>query len=382
MTRARSFLLVTWAGGGNVPPLTVLAGTLAGQGHRVRVLGPRGMAARFSGAGIAFQAHRSADEWTDGHPIDWSGPPPTEAQRMAYLRGMAEDVLAECDREPADALVVDYMQSDALAAAEATSLPFAAFVHTLYARVAAADRSPMAAFADLDRINSLRETLGVAPLSRVTRALDRAARVLVATVPALDRPLVPLPANVRYVGPLIEPPGPDHAWAPPEPADLPLVVVSLSTTPMGEVPVLQRIVDALADEPLRVLVTVGDHVPAAALRPAPNSVVSGYVRHSAVLPHAKLVVSHAGLGTVSAALSFGLPMVCVPLGREQPANAEAVEAVGAGRWLHRDAGLEELREVVRDVVSGEQYRRAAGSAADEMASYGNGTLAAAELADL
>ena len=57
------------------------------------------------------------------------------------------------------------------------------------------------------------------------------------------------------------------------------------------------------------------------------------VRHGAVLRHADVLVTHAGLGSVHAALAHGVPMVALPLDREQPANAAAVERIGAGLAL-------------------------------------------------
>jgi UDP:flavonoid glycosyltransferase YjiC (YdhE family) len=52
-----------------------------------------------------------------------------------------------------------------------------------------------------------------------------------------------------------------------------------------------------------------------------------------VLPQAAAVVTHAGLGTVHAALAHGLPLVCLPIGRDQPDNAARVEWHGAGLRL-------------------------------------------------
>ena len=74
-------------------------------------------------------------------------------------------------------------------------------------------------------------------------------------------PLATQPSNVRYVGPVLEGPGPDDGWRPPGVDDgRPLVVVGLGTTPMDEGPVLQRVLSALADAPVRVIATVGDHL--------------------------------------------------------------------------------------------------------------------------
>ena len=58
-----------------------------------------------------------------------------------------------------------------------------------------------------------------------------------------------------------------------------------------------------------------------------------FVPHGEVLPHASLVVTHAGMGTVMSALSHGVPLLCLPLGRDQFFNAAMVERLGAGRAL-------------------------------------------------
>ena len=131
------------------------------------------------------------------------------------------------------------------------------------------------------------------------------------------------PATSATSGPVFEPAASDAGWAPP-PGDDPLVVVSLGTTPMDEAPAVQAILDGLAGAPVRVLAMCGAHLAEATCACPPNATRTGYVRHGAVLPHADLVIDHAGLGTVLAALAHGLPQVCVPLGRDQPANAAAV----------------------------------------------------------
>jgi UDP:flavonoid glycosyltransferase YjiC (YdhE family) len=70
------------------------------------------------------------------------------------------------------------------------------------------------------------------------------------------------------------------------------------------------------------------------------------------------MVNHAGLGSIVAALSFGLPMVCIPLDRDQPHNAERVEAVGAGIRLSPDAAASEIRTAIERVLEEPAYRTA------------------------
>ena len=162
--------------------------------------------------------------------------------------------------------------------------------------------------------------------------LERVDRALVLTSQAFDFP-ARVPANVEYVGPQLEPAEPTPAWASPWPPEdeRPLVVVGLSTTYQAHDPLLERIVAALATLPVRALVTTGGmeaSVDATRQRPprplrAPRQ----------VLPQAAAVVTHAGLGTVHAALAHGLPLVCLPIGRDQPDNAARVEWHGAGLRL-------------------------------------------------
>ena len=59
--------------------------------------------------------------------------------------------------------------------------------------------------------------------------------------------------------------------------------------------------------------------------------------HSEVLPHAAVVVTHGGHGTVVRALAAGVPMVVLHHGRDQADNAVRVTARGAGVSVKRNA---------------------------------------------
>jgi len=89
-TPTARFLLVTWAGGGNVNPLMALARRLLDRGHGVRALGPGELQGRFQADGIAFRAHRSPGEWTGGAQA--GSPQGAEDRQAACLRGMAGDL--------------------------------------------------------------------------------------------------------------------------------------------------------------------------------------------------------------------------------------------------------------------------------------------------
>ena len=81
--------------------------------------------------------------------------------------------------------------------------------------------------------------------------------------------------------------------------------------------------------------------------------------HRAVLPEVDLVVTHAGWQTVNAALSCGVPLVCIPDGRDQPDNALRVVAAGAGVRVSKKASSRKIRAVVRRALHDPSLTRGA-----------------------
>jgi UDP:flavonoid glycosyltransferase YjiC (YdhE family) len=340
-------LFVTWDGGGNVPPVLALAERLEARGHAVCARGSASLEERFAARGIAYRARDVVAEWD--------------------ARALAREVLTEAGT--ADLIVSDYMLPGALCGAEASHRPCAALVHTLYAANLDGHGGllPMHVGATPDAMAAVRVDLSLPPVAGFGPLLDRQTALLVTCPDGLDEPTRSRAPNVRYVGPVLDAPGPDASWRPPGVDDgRPLVVVGLGTTPMDEAPVLQRILSALADAPVRVLATVGDHLDPGALDVPANTHVTRFVRHSAVLPWASAVVCHAGLGTVLAALAYGLPLVCIPLGRDQPLNAAAVERVGAGCTIDPTAGPETIRSAVQRAVADMDLRAGAARMALEI----------------
>lgn len=359
---------MTWPGGGNVSPLVTMGQRLLERGHHVRALSFAGLFDRFEEAGIAF--HATTDD------------------------ALASDVVAAAREQRTDVVVVDFMQPDALSAAESLGVPVAAYVHTLYYQVAIGPWSPMFVGGSLDDVNALRSSLGLEPVAALPELLDRAALVLVTTAEALDAPAAPVRGHVRYVGPIVEDAGPDTAWRPPWPPDRPLVHVSMGTVPADDdvLPIVQTVLDAVAPLDVRAFVTLAGRrdrpwagaadPDASALRVPANAALSGTIRHAALLRHAQLFVTHAGLSSVGAALALGVPMVCLPITHEQPVNARQVEAVGAGVALPRDADVDVVRSAVADVLADDQIRATCRRFARDARGRADGSTAATALEGL
>jgi MGT family glycosyltransferase len=209
-------------------------------------------------------------------------------------------------------------------------------------------------------------------------SFTRPARTIVLSPRALDYPGRRFPPSVRFAGPRLDDPG----WA--EPAELPagpepLVLVGFSSTFMDQGAVLRRVAGALARLPVRGLVTTGPAIDPASIDAGPRVRVVRSAPHGEVLPHAAAVVTHAGHGTVVKALAAGVPLVCVPLGRDQLEVARRVAVAGAGLTARRGASAPRLARDIDRVLREPPFRHAAGRLADAIAEELRTDAAAAEL---
>lgn len=340
MPRMGRVLFVTWHGGGNVNPVVAIGQQLQSLGHEVRVLGPYSLAPRFESAALRFQAFDTDAQW--------------DSAALADIVADELDHLASIDETPA-VVVVDYMLPGALCATEAAEQPTVALVHTLFASLLKdGTPGPMGIAATVGEINALRARLGLDPVDRLGDLLGHTERVMVVVPEEVDAPEAADTTgaawrNVRYVGPVFEPAGADDGWVPPA-GDGPLIVVSLGTTDMDEIPVLNRVLGALAHEDARVVATVGDHIDLYDLATPANAEVTRFVQHAAVLPHADLVISHGGIGTALASMAHGIPVLFLPLGRDQPVNAAAIAALGAARVLPSNASAGQIARAVEELL--------------------------------
>jgi UDP:flavonoid glycosyltransferase YjiC (YdhE family) len=364
MTEPTRFLIVSWDGGGNVPPAIHLGARLVGAGHQVRLLGWDSMATRAAAAGVEFATYPSVPPWPRHLMFEdgWAD------RVLPALDGPAtrDDILLEAKDFAPDVMVVDCMMDAGYEAASQLGLPTAVLVHLLYSRYGTADGD--------EEISAER-----APF------LDGAGAVLALVPPGFDAPRT-LPANTAYVGPIndprpIEPLDPRDADLLARPGD-PWVLLSLSTTLQGQAALLPLLLDAVAGLPIRVLLTLGGVLPVSAVEAPANVTVRGYVPHDLVLPRMAAVVSHGGLSTITAALTAGVPLVCVPQGRDQFDNAERVLAAGVGRVVAVDAPAAEIAMALRGLLADVDAARAARRFSDVIAELGGGERATSQVVGL
>jgi MGT family glycosyltransferase len=81
------------------------------------------------------------------------------------------------------------------------------------------------------------------------------------------------------------------------------------------------------------------------------------VPQPAVLRLANAFVTHAGMGSCTEGLWYGVPMVALPQAVDQPANAAQLEAIGVGRQLRADSpSASEIREAIPGIAADPQVR--------------------------
>jgi MGT family glycosyltransferase len=122
-----------------------------------------------------------------------------------------------------------------------------------------------------------------------------------------------------------------------------------------------RVVAGLSDLDANIIVTVGREIDPAELGPQPpNVLVERFIPQELLLPRCDLVVSHSGSGSVIGALAFGIPLVLLPMGADQPLNADRCEALGVARVLDPlTARPRDITDSAQEVLQTATYREAA-----------------------
>src|SRR5437588_5900255 len=331
----RALIIAIAGAGGDLPPLMAVAGGLKQRGHEVRFLGDRpvadavaalgaectllssdlslgailGQFARSSqGLTVQQQGERFRDELAD-----WS-------LRVAEV---ATGVM-QTSRRP-DLILTSRFGIGAAALATGPT-PLVMVNSTFYVgpdppRPRAADFSSRA----LPLFDYL------VPME------ERAGLVLHATDRVFDFDNDQLPPTHRYVGPLIW--EPDSAAAPDylQTSSDTWILATISSQIQDDVPLARAVLDAVSSRSVRLLMTTGGSHAKAEFDPIPeNARVEDYVSHRAALQRSHVLLSHAGHGSVMKALWYGVPMVLIPWGRDQPGVAARAERLGVARVVPRD----------------------------------------------
>lgn len=372
-----TILAYTSPAAGHTFPLVPGLLALQARGHRVRVVVDPALVDTLVAAGLDAVPldRRITDVPVTDYEIE------SDKERLAVGLGQLmargpfeiEDLRRHVEESQPDVVLVDTISYGGTVAAEASGLPWAVTMPSLVplpepgippygvglrpmggplgrVRDAVLWRvvEKMYARAMLPPVNELRASVGLPPhTSPYDQVLAPDALLVLAGAP-LEYPRTQLPRTVHLLG--------SQSWDPPadrldwldEPGD-PWVLVTCSTEYQADEELARVAVEALRDEPVRVVVTLADAYDDTELPAAGNVRVERFVPHSQVLDRAVAVVCPGGMGITAKAVARGVPVVAVPFGRDQPEVARRVSEAGVGVRLPRkrlDAAR--LRTAVRE----------------------------------
>lgn len=386
-------LLLTCSGGrGHLDPLLPLAWSAAARGHEITFAVRPWMTAQVEALGytafptgtdlglapetrplVAVDMERELRDLRDGFG-------------RAIARERAADLVPLCRRWRPDIVVWDETDFAAPITAEALALPHASVVV-----IAAGSFVRPALMAPA--LDEVRASHGLPPDPNC----GMLARHLVTSPvpPSFRDPTVPSPATLHPMRPWTDDEeAPLHrragrhsrrpSWADRTPG-APTIYVTLGTVFNHESgDLFPRILAGLAPLRANILVTVGREIDPASLGPQPPHVtVARFVPQADVLPHADLVVSHGGSGSVLGSLAHGVPLLVIPMGADQPLNAGRVVDLGCGVALDPLAATpDDVRSAATALLGDPAYASAAHALAVETAGLPAPSVAVARLETL
>jgi UDP:flavonoid glycosyltransferase YjiC (YdhE family) len=373
-------LWLNWSGGGNLPPSLGIARTLTERGHDVAFAGRPEMVSRVERAGFRAieltRAYEQAHRYPEGKWLP-------KAASFLTSPAVAEQIRELLRAEKPDIVIVDQMFPVGLLEAKRYDQPSIAICHTSVWRCLPMWRRFFA------MLTGLRVEAGFDPIPSELEDLWMIQdKMIVTTLASMDKAPGELVQayKLRHVGPVLE--RERHAtrvdlpWS--DDKQTPMVLVSFSTAPeQGSVQKFQNAIDVLGSLNVTGVVTVGDSIDPAALRPAKNVRVFATADHDDLMRRASLVVTHGGHGTLMRALKNGLPVVVIPgSGGDQPLNAEAAEDWGVGRALPQDADADTMRTAIEEVLNNGSYRKNAAWFSQEIAESNGAARASDEIETL
>jgi UDP:flavonoid glycosyltransferase YjiC (YdhE family) len=158
--------------------------------------------------------------------------------------------------------------------------------------------------------------------------------------------------------------------------------VSFSSLYQAQEATLRNVIAALSALPVRALVTTGPTLDPAEFEAPPHIKVVRSAPHGEALKTAAAFVTHAGHGSTLRPLMAGVPLLCLPMGRDQNDNAMRAAHRGAAVTLSPDASPAKISEALSRLLEDPLYREAARLLGAKIAADAEGRNAAQALESL
>lgn len=153
--------------------------------------------------------------------------------------------------------------------------------------------------------------------------------------------------NYAFVGPIIR-----EATMPITKVKIPTVYISLGTVNNNNKNFYKNCFEALKNENLRVIMSVGEDTDIDSLGNIPqNFIIEKHVDQISVLQETDAFITHCGMNSVSEALYFSIPLILFPQTTEQHGVANRVKELNAGKFLENADNIENIKNTVLEVVN-------------------------------
>jgi zeaxanthin glucosyltransferase len=209
-------------------------------------------------------------------------------------------------------------------------------------------------------VNHYRGCAGLPPYRKPDDSFSTLAQIA-QLVPSFDFPRTTVPPVLHFVGPFQR----QALSAVPFPFDRldgrPLIYASFGTTFGGRTAELRPIAEACATLPVQLVISLGGAEPQAEHSAFPgNPLIVRYAPQRKLLSAAALAITHAGLNTTLEALSFGVPLLALPIAGDQLGVSARIQYHGVGLVLNRKqrtAGS--LKSAISSILNDSRWRIAA-----------------------
>jgi MGT family glycosyltransferase len=139
-------------------------------------------------------------------------------------------------------------------------------------------------------------------------------------------------------------------------ADKPLIYVSFGSLGCGDIKTLQRLINSLAQLPIRALLNVGGYLDSYSNVPE-NVILDKWFPQPSVIPQVDAVIHHGGNNTFTECLYFAKPAIIMPYVWDGHDNATRVHETGHGLKMHRNHWThEELARNLQHILTDSAMR--------------------------
>jgi len=197
------------------------------------------------------------------------------------------------------------------------------------------------------------------PECKQTNDLFSKKAIITRHIPELEFPRQ-LPSHFHFTGPF-------HDFIERQPVEFPferlngkpLIYASMGTLQNRLDYVFRIIAESCAGLDAQLVISLGGGLePEALPNLAGEALVVKYAPQLELLQKATLNITHAGLNTTLESLSYGVPMVAIPVTDDQPGVAARIAWTGAGECIPLNRlNVERLRKMIKLVLTKESYKQ-------------------------